>query len=101
MGGFLSQRCPMEEDEYLFELNKFHRTTPAARCGKCPIRLEVNIQKKCSDFHKWEHRARLHHNSKQLHDCEVRITRTATPYYKYNNFILFCKTFLKNKSKKF
>ena len=101
MGDFLPQRCPMEENELLFELNKFHRTTPMARYGSRPIRLEVNIQKKCSDFHKWEHRARLHHNSKQLHDCEVRITRTATPYYKYSDFILFCKIFLKNKSKKF
>lgn len=36
----------MEEDEFLFETNKFHRTTPAARCGKYPIRIEVNIQKK-------------------------------------------------------
>ena len=101
MGDFLSQRCPMEEDEYLFELNKFHRTTPMTRCGKYPIRFEVNMQKKCSDFHKWEHRARLHHNSKQLHECEVRVTRIATPHYKYSNFILFCKIFLRNKSKKF
>lgn len=46
MGDFLPQRYPMEENELLFELNKFHRTTPMARYGSRPIRLEVNIQKK-------------------------------------------------------
>ena len=66
-------------DEYLFKLNKFHLTMPMARYGNRPIRVGVNIQKKCSDFHKREHRARLHHNSKQLHECEVRVTRIATP----------------------
>lgn len=40
----------MEEDEYLFELNKFHRTTPAARYDSRPIRLEVNIQKSVPTF---------------------------------------------------
>lgn len=61
MGDFLPQRCPIEEDEYLFKLNKFHLTMPMARYGNRPIRVGVNIQKKCSDFHKREHRARLHH----------------------------------------
>ena len=62
MGDFLPpMRCPTEEDEYLFKLNKFHLTMPMAHYGNRPILVGVNIQKKCSDFHKREHRARLHH----------------------------------------
>ena len=51
MGDFLSpMRCPMEEDEHLFELNKFHRTTPMARYGNRLIRVGVNIQKSVPTF---------------------------------------------------
>ena len=47
MGDFLPpMRCPTEEDEYLFKLNKFHLTMPMARYGNRPIRVGVNIQKK-------------------------------------------------------
>lgn len=103
MGDFLPpMRCPTEEDEYLFKLNKFHLTMPMARYGNRPIRVGVNIQKKSvPTFTSGNTEQDCTTNSKQLHECEVRVTRTVTPYCKYSNFILFCKTFLKNKSKKF
>lgn len=73
-----------------------------ARHGNRPIQVGVNIQKKVFRLSQAGTPSKIApHNSKQLHECEVRVTRIATPHYKYSNFILFCKIFLKNKSKKF
>lgn len=81
MGDFLPpMRCPTEEDEYLFKLNKFHLTMPMARYGNRPIRVGVNIQKKVFRLSQAGTPSKIApHNSKQLHECEVRVTRIATP----------------------